>query len=721
MVSSIFCRLNNFSTYLTLLLNVQYKNVAAVDPSTTDNSGKQQGNAPNKQTARWKKKVLKFLNEPAMQIFMGLLLMLTLFLADSFTLGNAPDSQNPALYSILLAIFIVFNLEMFTLIFIQEGYLGSFFFWMDLFGNFSIILDIEWIAGEFIPDGTIASQGSVVRATRAAKLGARYGRLLRIMRFMRLVKFLPCFRGLDAGEDFEPTMSAIKKVSDELSSVLSLRTAALVLILVIVVPFLSYTITDYSTDAWITNFKMLAKNESTTWYEIENAGRKMVHFYMPKDPIVKSIYVETPYFENAFEFSHKTREVLRSTNLMEYISHYTISNSVLLSSGNPYAIAKAGSDASGETEFEIKIQIDDTVHNQMNSMFNILVIILVIVVLFVFTGSFNSAVENLVVRPLEKMMTTLRNSAMVMLKSMKAYEENMDEDKKKEKADGDDSDEDDDEELETAMLEKMVEKLARIVKHVLPGANEIGVDENIDKNTANWLNQAYTSGPTVHNPKEAKAEIVITDDANDKLRMKQIEDSVSPEIRELLNTWDFDVLKYSNEELSNIMYYIFAKQGLLEEFKVPEQNFRSFLSEIGGRYINNTYHNYSHGVDVCFTAYRLMMIPGLTAVFSRLEFFAVLVGALAHDVGHPGLNNLFLVKSKHELAMQHNDRSPLENMHCVVLYDILSKDATNIFVGLEAAQWREARKVILTIILGTDMSHHFEQISKTQVSVFIFP
>ncbi len=37
-------------------------------------------------------------------------------------------------------------------------------------------------------------------------------------------------------------------------------------------------------------------------------------------------------------------------------------------------------------------------------------------------------------------------------------------------------------------------------------------------------------------------------------------------------------------------------------------------------------------------------------------------------------------------------------------------------MNLTEAQWRESRKIILTIILGTDMSHHFEQISKTQVS-----
>ena len=39
-----------------------------------------------------------------------------------------------------------------------------------------------------------------------------------------------------------------------------------------------------------------------------------------------------------------------------------------------------------------------------------------------------------------------------------------------------------------------VEKLARIVKHVLPGASDMALDANIDKTTANWLSQSYTTG-----------------------------------------------------------------------------------------------------------------------------------------------------------------------------------------------------------------------------------
>ena len=69
---------------------------------------------------------------------------------------------------------------------------------------------------------------------------------------MRFYKFLPCF---DSKEDEiamepEPTLSAVRKVSAALSSVLSRRVAALVLLIVIIVPFLSYDQVDFSPNAW---------------------------------------------------------------------------------------------------------------------------------------------------------------------------------------------------------------------------------------------------------------------------------------------------------------------------------------------------------------------------------------------------------------------------------------------------------------------------------------
>jgi hypothetical protein len=679
----------------------------------------------------WRKKIDKFLADTGFQTFMAALLMISLFMPDGWILGNASDNEQDSLYAVLLSVFIIFMIETIVMSIFIKGYLFSFYFFMDLVGNVSMIIDIGWISDTFIPDNTIATQGSVVRATRAAKLGARYGRLLRLMRIVRLAKKTPCYQRFAGAEtDTEPTLTAIKKVSEELGDTLAVRTAILILILVIIIPFLSYNTVDHSVDSWITNFKIVAKNQTATEYDIQNLARKCNNFYNPKDAVLHYVYIESPYLAAPFEQAYPARRRLRDDNILTYESSYYVADSTLSESGNPYAkqylnlSAQNGRDGYyGHVEFEVKMELDNTAINQANALFNILTLVIIIVLLLGFTSSFNDSVNRLVVKPLEKMMTTLRSSAMMMIKTMKALEnankeESEDEKKDGKKGDGDEDGEEDEEEMETAMLEKMIEKLSRIMSHVIPSSNEIAVDGNIDKNTANWLNQSYNANAVAAKvDKVHRSESVAQDENVEKLRLKELESSLSAATRESLSTWDFDVLEFNFKELHDVVVYMFSVLNLIREFRVPDNIFRNFLQEISERYVNsNTYHNYKHGVDVCFTSFRLLVVPGLTHVLSDLEVFSVLVGAIAHDVGHIGVNNLFLVKTKHALAIQHNDRSPLENMHCVVLYELLGKENTNIFINLDEKQWREARKVILTIILGTDMSHHFEQISKTQVN-----
>lgn len=274
--------------------------------------------------------------------------------------------------------------------------------------------------------------------------------------------------------------------------------------------------------------------------------------------------------------------------------------------------------------------------------------------------------------------------------------------------------------------------MARIVQHVLPGGSTLHlVDANVDKSTANWLNQSYN----VSNTKMIARESLGGHDSNavseeeEKLRMQRLQQNTTIAVsRESLESWDFNVLSYTNVELCEIMTYMFCMLKLLDKFQTPLPVFRKFVSEMSNRYLENSYHNFKHACDVCHTCFQLIRIPHLHLIFTPLEVFSILVGAIAHDVGHPGINNVYLIKARHELALQHNDRSPLENMHCAVLYEMLGghgsrtansggdeSQSLNIFRNLTEQQWRESRRVILAIILGTDMSHHFEQISKTQV------
>jgi hypothetical protein len=152
-----------------------------------------------------------------MQLFLAACLMLSLFMADAWVLGNEPDENDDILYSILMIIFVIFSFESIILSIVQEGYFLGFFFWMDVLGTFSILLDIGWIADSIVGGGQTAANGSILRATRAAKLGARYGRLMRILKLIKFFQYIPCLNK-QGEQEAEPTMTAVRKVSNALST-----------------------------------------------------------------------------------------------------------------------------------------------------------------------------------------------------------------------------------------------------------------------------------------------------------------------------------------------------------------------------------------------------------------------------------------------------------------------------------------------------------------------
>merc|ERR1719262_6214 len=92
---------------------------------------------------------------------------------------------------------------------------------------------------------------------------------------------------------------------------------------------------------------------------------------------------------------------------------------------------------------------------------------------------------------------------------------------------------------------------------------------------------------------------------------------------------------------------------------------------------------------------------------TEVSQFWVMIACIAHDLGHIGVNNPYLVETAHDLALRYNDKSPLENMHCAKMFEIVADKNSNIFSGLERDEYREMRRIVIAVILHTDMGQHF--------------
>lgn len=97
---------------------------------------------------------------------------------------------------------------------------------------------------------------------------------------------------------------------------------------------------------------------------------------------------------------------------------------------------------------------------------------------------------------------------------------------------------------------------------------------------------------------------------------------------------------------------------------------------------------------------------------NKFEKFLLLLSCAAHDVAHPGNNNIFEVNSKSGLAVTYNDKSVLENYSLFVFFNFLKEINMNIFADFDPNEYKFIRKNIITNIIATDMANHFNDLKK---------
>ena len=134
------------------------------------------------------------------------------------------------------------------------------------------------------------------------------------------------------------------------------------------------------------------------------------------------------------------------------------------------------------------------------------------------------------------------------------------------------------------------------------------------------------------------------------------------------------------------------------------------------------YHNFRHVVDVLQASFYFLLQLGtlppysspaaasetvkvvspIAALLKPFDALTLLIAAIGHDVGHPGVNNAFLVALKAPLAQLYNDNSVLEAFHCAAYSQILRRYWSTAFEDTNL------RRLLIKSILATDMGVHFK-------------
>ncbi|CAI7622816.1 unnamed protein product [Penicillium glandicola] len=194
-----------------------------------------------------------------------------------------------------------------------------------------------------------------------------------------------------------------------------------------------------------------------------------------------------------------------------------------------------------------------------------------------------------------------------------------------------------------------------------------------------------------------------------------------PLIKKQVGSWNFSAHEFTEDELvfgaCEMIQHAFTMPGL-DTWRLTPDELQTFLLACRAAYNSFVlYHNFRHAIDVLQSVFCFLLNIGalppygsigevpasetpITSLITPFDTLTLLISAIGHDVGHPGVNNFFLVKLNAPLAQLYNDNSVLEAFHCAAFSQILRRHWPAAFKD------NQLRKLLISSILATDMGVH---------------
>ncbi|KAG0204231.1 hypothetical protein BGX28_003759 [Mortierella sp. GBA30] len=183
---------------------------------------------------------------------------------------------------------------------------------------------------------------------------------------------------------------------------------------------------------------------------------------------------------------------------------------------------------------------------------------------------------------------------------------------------------------------------------------------------------------------------------------------------------DFNVWDHPLPEIYGIILGMFIKLGLVECLNITESELLDFIIDVDRGYLATFYHSFYHAADVTAVLYHMLLEMNASQYLSKPDMAALLLAGLCHDIGHPGLNNLFQVNAKTELAAQYGETSVLEKYSCSLAMELVAKH--QLFRNMEKspvgilpegnpATEESMKESMIKAIMATDMSFHYDMLN----------
>ncbi|GBG27618.1 Regulator of G-protein signaling 13 [Hondaea fermentalgiana] len=514
------------------------KNAYATAAGLKSKSGKD--DAGGKRSAR-QFSVVGFLDSKWIQFLIFLATLSALFAPDLFIIYGSIETDY-VLDDLMFVTLLLFTIELALNSMYREGYILSFFFFLDVVALISLIPDISFIWDKIIGnDSAIASTDeqdnlAILRAGRLVRTGTRTSRalrLLRIVRFARLMRIFRLIRILRShltrrylSSKGDAHTQAPNKLGLRLADLLGKRVILGTILLLLVLPYLEVSRVDSSAEYGLELLELSfeAGNEPLPVYNsLESA-----YIEQQKEYLVELIVKNETRFVNV-DLSESARD--------DYLV---------------YAITDANSVA----------VLDETLFEQAQAKLNIILTCVLTSLMALSSFFFNRDVHQNVVRPIRKTTMVVRKLARTL------YLLSKEDDEKQDAAD-------DESMLESHFIDTVMDQLITFFK----------VDAKEDEHPSG---KAESADAKVHPSSSTQNRLLHQDSALDVRE--------DPELRRAMGTIDdeqIDSLKSFENLFEDKQSLTFFKVFLTSEFAVESLLFVEQVDAYKARWgvINNMHES----------------------------------------------------------------------------------------------------------------------------------